>query len=69
MTTPEAALLVLLVAVAAVAVFRFERTCLSDLARTPDERLRHFTRQGWIALIILGIPFGGILYLRAGKWQ
>lgn len=62
-------LVVVAVAAALVAVVRFERFCLQDLARTPDTELRVLTRQGWTLLIILWIPFGALAYLSFGKWR
>lgn len=60
-----------LIAVAVVAaivlVVRFEIVCLKDIARTPDSELRYFTRLGWIAICILSIPIGGMIYLMYGK--
>jgi hypothetical protein len=61
--------LILLTATTAVLVLRFEMLCLQQLAQTPDEQLRVFTRPGWILLIVLFIPVGGLLYLAAGRWQ
>ena len=58
---------VALVAVVVVAVLRFEVFCLGDLAGTPDVQLRYLTRTGWLVLIVLCIPLGGILYLYQGK--
>lgn len=60
-----AAVVVVIAAVAAVA--RFEFFCLDDLAKTSDYELRYLPRPGWIAVIVLSIPLGGILYLYYGK--
>lgn len=63
-------LVIALVVVAAVAlVLRFEQLSLRDLAATPDEQLRLFTRAGWVTVIVLCIPAGGMLYLSAGSWR
>jgi hypothetical protein len=61
--------LALLAAAAALLVLRFEQLCLRELAQTPDEQLRLFTRPGWTVLIVFFIPLGGLLYLTAGRWQ
>lgn len=61
------ALIAVLVAVGVVVAVRFELFCLRDLAETPDQQLRYFTRQGWTAVIIVSIPLGGIFYFYAGK--
>lgn len=67
MGTVEAVAAVALVAVVVVAALRFEVFCLDDLAGTPDVRLRYLTRAGWLVLIVLCIPLGGVLYLYRGK--
>lgn len=63
----QAVAAVALVGVVLVAVARFEVFCLDDLAGTPDVQLQHLSRTGWLALIVLCIPLGGILYLYRGK--
>ncbi len=60
-------LLTVVVAAAVVGVVRFEVLCIGDLKQTPDTRLRYLTRPGWLALILLVIPIGGIAYLYCGK--
>ncbi len=63
-------LVIALVVVAfAALVLRFELLCLRELAQTPDEQLRLFTRTGWTTLIVFCIPLGGILYMTAGRWR
>jgi len=66
MTGRQFAAIVLVVAVLggmAVIIMR----CLADLARTPDGRLRLFTRTGWQMMIVFAFPIGVPLYLLAGK--
>ena len=63
------AVLLLVLALCVLAVVRFELFCLSDLARTPDHRLRALTRQGWVVCILFVIPVGGLFYLRYGRDQ
>jgi hypothetical protein len=58
---------VIVVAIAVVAVLRFELFCISDLRSTPESQLRYLTRAGWIAACLLSIPIGGIVYLSCGK--
>ena len=65
--TVQAVAAVALVVLIVVAVVRFEVFCLDDLAETPDVRLQYLSRAGWLALILLCVPFGGILYLYRGK--
>lgn len=62
----ENEVVLLVLAVGLVAVVRFEMSCLADLARTPDHRLRLLTRQGWLVCILFLIPLGGFLYLLYG---
>ncbi|WP_027344333.1 hypothetical protein [Hamadaea tsunoensis] len=66
MTPQQFVAIVLMVAVLggmAVIILR----CLADLARTPDGRLRLFTRTGWKMMIVFAFPVGIPLYLLAGK--
>jgi len=51
----------------AVWVARFEAFCLTDLAKTSDDELLYFPRQAWLLIILLLIPYGGLLYLRFRK--
>ena len=55
------------VAVLIVAVVRFEWMCLSVLAHADDRDLRYLTRPGWIAVILIVIPLGGIAFLYTGR--
>jgi hypothetical protein len=55
----------LVVGMAIVAVVRFEMFCLRDIADADE--VRYLTKQGWIVLCLLWIPFGGILYLYYGR--
>ena len=61
--------IVVLVAVAAVGVVRFEVFCIADLGRTSDADLLLLTRTGWLAVIVLFIPIGGLAFLYRGKAQ
>jgi hypothetical protein len=54
-------------AVAIVVLARFELLCVRDLRATPDARLRHLTRTGWLVVIVVVIPLGGLWYLLDGK--
>lgn len=65
--TYEYVVVALLVILPLVAVIRFEVFCLSDLADTSDADLMYLTRSGWLVLIALAIPIGGIAYLYYGK--
>ncbi len=55
------------IAVLIVAVVRFEWLCLSALAHSDDRDLRYLTRPGWIAVILVVIPLGGIAFLYTGR--
>jgi DMSO reductase anchor subunit len=65
--TAQLAVLAALVIAALIMVSRFEMLCLRDLAQTADADLQYLTRQGWMLLILLVIPLGGIMYLYRGK--
>jgi hypothetical protein len=58
--------LVIVAAVLAIAgVLRFEMYCLDDILHA--DYVRTLTRQAWVVLCVLVIPFGGILYLFYGR--
>jgi hypothetical protein len=70
--SPVAAVLLILIVLALLIpavrwAARFVAFCLTDLAQTPDEELRHFTRRGWAMIILVMLPLGGMLYLTYGK--
>jgi len=65
--TAQLAVIAALVLAALIMVVRFEMFCLRDLAQTSDAGLQYLTRQGWIVLIVVAIPLGGIAYLYGGK--
>jgi hypothetical protein len=65
--TAQLAVIAAFVIAALIMVVRFEMFCLRDLAQTVDADLQHLTRQGWIVLIVLAIPLGGMVYLYGGK--
>jgi hypothetical protein len=58
---------VLVVGLLVWAVGRFEEFCVNALASTPDHRLQVLNRQGWIVLILVFIPVGGVMYLTYGR--
>ncbi|GIH14754.1 hypothetical protein [Rugosimonospora africana] len=62
---------VVLVAALAVIVvaglYRFLAFCLADLDRA--RVVRYLPRQTWRLLIVFWIPFGGLLYLRYGRFR
>lgn len=43
----------------------FEGYCLVDCARA--DQVRYFSRWTWAVILLVTIPFGGILYLTYGK--
>lgn len=59
--------LLALAAFAVVAIFRFELFCLRDLAQRGDLELRYLSRAGWLVVIAVVIPLGGICYLCYGR--
>lgn len=65
--TVQYALVAVLILAAVGVVARFEMFCLRDLAHTGDADLNYLTRAGWIAVIAVVIPLGGIAYLYCGK--
>lgn len=61
---------VLVVALAVIVVtvlYRFLAFCLADLDRARG--VRYLTPQTWRLLILFWIPFGGLLYLRYGRFR
>ena len=60
---PELTILAVLVAIAGV--LRFEVFCLDDVLHAPY--VRTLPREAWIALCVLLIPLGGLLYLLYGR--
>jgi hypothetical protein len=46
-------------------ILRFEIVCLNDVLHAPY--VRTLPREAWIALCVLLIPLGAILYLRYGR--
>jgi hypothetical protein len=67
MSTSQYAILALIAAVAAVTIIRFELLCFQDLARRGDSELNYLPRAGWIVMIALVVPIGGLLYLYRGR--
>ena len=67
MSLAQHAAIALVVAVAVVVAVRFEVFCIRDILHTPDSRLRYLTRAGWIAVCLVSIPVGGLVYLYCGK--
>ncbi len=55
------------IVVAIVVVGRFEVYCLTDIMRADERELRYLSRTGWIAVCLLSIPIGGIVYLYCGR--
>ena len=53
------------VLVAVGAALRFEMFCLDDILHAPY--VRTLPRQTWVAICVLMIPLGGILYLYYGR--
>ena len=56
---------ILAVVVAIAGILRFEVFCLDDMLHAPY--VRTLPREAWIALCVLMIPFGGVLYLCYGR--
>jgi branched-subunit amino acid transport protein AzlD len=66
-TTPQYVVVALIIAVAVVMVLRFLTFCIGDINGTPESQLQYLSRAGWIAVCVLSIPIGGIVYLVCGK--
>lgn len=66
-STVQIGAVVLLIGLVVLGVARFEMYCLTDLAETPDYQLSVLNRQGWIVLILVFIPVGGVFYLLYGR--
>jgi hypothetical protein len=58
-------LIVVAILVIIVGAVRFEMFCLRDIAEA--EEVFVFSRQVWIVITILSIPFGGLFYLLYGR--
>ena len=61
------ALVLVLVVAGLFVIIRFEMFVLAALAHRPDDELRFLPRAGWLAVCLLTIPFGGVLYLTRGR--
>jgi hypothetical protein len=59
---PTTALIAVTVSLAAAV---FEGYCLVDLARA--RVVRYLPREAWALIMLITIPFGGMLYLAYGK--
>jgi hypothetical protein len=61
----ERELEILAVLGAIACIVRFEVFCLNDVLHAPY--VRTLSREAWVALCVVMIPIGGILYLRYGR--
>jgi hypothetical protein len=61
----DAVLVALVVGAAIVVVVRFEVFCLTDIAQADE--VRYLTKPAWVAICLLSIPLGGLLYLIYGR--
>ena len=66
-STPEYLVVALLVAGAVVAYLRYVSMLVKDINATPDAELQYLSRSGWIALCILMVPIGALIYLACGR--
>lgn len=58
----------LLMAIAAILVIaRFEVFCIRDLLSADESELQLLPRSGWLVVIVLAIPLGGLAYLFYGR--
>lgn len=64
MKMPLAGLLITLAVVAAAAI-AFTVSCLVNIARAAE--VRSLSRGAWVAICLVSMPWGGIIYLMAGK--
>jgi hypothetical protein len=63
----QAAAAFLAAGLAVVGVVRFETFCLGELGSTPDHQLGVLDRRGWVVLILVVVPLGGVLFLLYGR--
>jgi hypothetical protein len=63
--TVQVTLVVALAAALVAVLYRFIAFCLADLAQA--RVVRYLPRETWRLLILIWIPFGGLLYLMYGK--
>jgi heme/copper-type cytochrome/quinol oxidase subunit 4 len=66
-SSAQYAAVALVVAVAVVAIVRFELLCFQDLSRRRDAELNYLSRAGWAVMIAVVIPIGGLVYLVCGR--
>jgi heme/copper-type cytochrome/quinol oxidase subunit 4 len=66
-TTVQYAVVAAIVALAVVAVVRFEVLCFQDLSHRHDAELNYLSRAGWTVVIAVVIPVGGLAYLFCGR--
>ena len=65
LATLQHAVIALVVAVAIVAVVRWEVFLVRDISAARD--VRYLTKPAWTAVCLICIPIGGILYLFYGR--
>ncbi len=67
MPTGQYVVIAIIAAVCVVAVARFELICFQDLAKHRDDELGLLSRSGWMVVIAVVIPLGGVFYLFYGR--
>jgi hypothetical protein len=55
------------VAIAVIVVVRFEVYCVTDIVRADERELRYLSKAGWVAVCLISVPIGGIVYLLCGR--
>lgn len=63
--SPVSVTLTLVLIAAVVLVAAWEVFCLRDLARA--DHVRYLPKWGWVIVCLFSIPWGGIIYLVAGR--
>jgi hypothetical protein len=59
--------LIAVIAVGVVLVVAWDTFCLRDLVRADPATVRRLPKWGWAAICLLTCPWGGLLYMIAGK--
>jgi hypothetical protein len=65
--SPVSGLLIAVIALGVAAVIAWDTFCLRDLIRADPARVRHLPRWAWAAVCLITCPWGGLLYMIAGR--
>jgi len=59
--------LITVIALGAVLVVAWDGFCLRDLIRAEPAAVRHLPKLAWAAVCLISCPWGGLLYVIAGR--